>query len=225
MKKIMMRFSTILIYLILVLSLSGFDIVTLIDLKSIVLVVLGTIFLSLSSIKRGMKKQDICSILSWNAIVVSYLTTFIFLFMSLSTMKTTDNLLMEIALNCRTLLYGFIIFVLLKSDEKERIEKIEKNVMHDNKGRDNRLHLNSENEENIAEVQTNLSAEDIYYMFRELGLTQRESEIARLAKNGLSNKEIADEMYIAESTVKKHMSHIFEKLQLSNRENLKNIKI
>lgn len=225
MKNIMMRFSTILIYLILVLSLSGFDLVILIDLKSIVLVVLGTIFLSLSSIKRGMKKQDISSILSWNAIVVSYLTTFIFLFMSLSTMKSMDYLLREIALNCRTLLYGFIIFVLLKSDEKERIEKIEKNVMHDNKGRDNRLHLNSENEENIAEVQTNLSAEDIYYMFRELGLTQRESEIARLAKSGLSNKEIADEMYIAESTVKKHMSHIFEKLQLSNRENLKNIKV
>lgn len=222
MKKIMMRFSTILIYLILVLSLSGFDLVILIDLKSIVLVVLGTIFLSLSSIKRGMKKQDISSILSWNAIVVSYLTTFIFLFMSLSTLKSMDYLLREIALNCRTLLYGFIIFVLLKSDEKERIEK---NVMHDNKGRDNRLHLNSENEENIAEVQTNLSAEDIYYMFRELGLTQRESEIARLAKSGLSNKEIADEMYIAESTVKKHMSHIFEKLQLSNRENLKNIKV
>lgn len=219
MKKIIIRFSTILIYLLLVLSLSGFHLVSLIDMKSIVLTVGGTIFLSLGSIKKGMRKQELRSILSWNAIVVSYLTTFIFLFISLSTMKTENNFLMEIALNCRTLLYGFILFVLFKNDEEEKKDSTPTQVEQKDK---NAIHLSGKVEYETNGI-ANLTAEDIYYKFRELGLTQREAEIARLAKNGLSNKEIAEEMYIAESTVKKHMSHIFEKLVLTNRENLKSI--
>ena len=48
-----------------------------------------------------------------------------------------------------------------------------------------------------------------------------EIEIVYLMKNGLTNKEIAEDLFIAESTVKKHISHIFEKLQVGSREELK----
>ena len=48
-------------------------------------------------------------------------------------------------------------------------------------------------------------------------LTERERETALLVKEGLSNKEIASRLDITERTVKQHMSHIFEKLGVSDR--------
>ena len=48
-------------------------------------------------------------------------------------------------------------------------------------------------------------------------LTRREVEIVRLIDEGLSNKEIAARLQIEVSTVKNHVHHILEKLQLKNR--------
>ena len=42
-------------------------------------------------------------------------------------------------------------------------------------------------------------------------LTGREKEVAWLLYLGYTNRQIADELYIAETTVKKHVTHIFEK--------------
>ncbi|GAA4710630.1 response regulator [Brevibacillus fulvus] len=48
-------------------------------------------------------------------------------------------------------------------------------------------------------------------------LTPREKEILQLVANGHTNKEISSQLHIAENTVKNHIKHILEKLQLSNR--------
>ena len=48
-------------------------------------------------------------------------------------------------------------------------------------------------------------------------LTDRERQIVRLVSEGLSNKEIARRLNIADGTIKVHLHHIFEKLQVSNR--------
>ncbi len=48
-------------------------------------------------------------------------------------------------------------------------------------------------------------------------LTPREREIVALAVEGLKNRDIADRLGISEGTVKLHLHHVYEKLELSGR--------
>ena len=48
-------------------------------------------------------------------------------------------------------------------------------------------------------------------------LTSRELQIVRLIDRGLSNKEIARSLRIALPTVKNHIHHVLEKLQVQGR--------
>lgn len=48
-------------------------------------------------------------------------------------------------------------------------------------------------------------------------LTIREKQILAEISNGLSNQKIANKFCITQNTVKKHISHIFEKLSLNDR--------
>ena len=48
-------------------------------------------------------------------------------------------------------------------------------------------------------------------------LTARELEVYRLIADGLSNNEIAQQLYISDTTVKTHITHILQKLGLRDR--------
>ncbi len=48
-------------------------------------------------------------------------------------------------------------------------------------------------------------------------LTDRERQIMRLVSEGLSNKEIGRRLNITDGTIKVHLHHIFQKLDISNR--------
>jgi DNA-binding CsgD family transcriptional regulator len=56
--------------------------------------------------------------------------------------------------------------------------------------------------------------------FDTYGLSDREREIVVLLVQGFRNREIADRFSIAESTVKGHVSHIFDKFGVDNRSGL-----
>ena len=48
-------------------------------------------------------------------------------------------------------------------------------------------------------------------------LTEREVEVLRFLAHGLTTAQTGTEMFISENTVKTHIRHILEKLEVSNR--------
>ena len=52
---------------------------------------------------------------------------------------------------------------------------------------------------------------------QEFGITRREHEILELIANGLSNREIAEKLFVSENTVKTHSSRLFDKLSAKRR--------
>lgn len=66
------------------------------------------------------------------------------------------------------------------------------------------------------------SAERVTSKDNRYGLTKRELEVAKLAAKRMSNKEIAEQLFIAESTVKSNLKVIFNKLGINSRNDLKN---
>jgi DNA-binding CsgD family transcriptional regulator len=51
----------------------------------------------------------------------------------------------------------------------------------------------------------------------DLGITPRELEILELIAEGMSNREIAEKLFVSENTVKTHSSRVFDKLGAKRR--------
>lgn len=49
------------------------------------------------------------------------------------------------------------------------------------------------------------------------GLTEREQQVVELICKGLKNKEIADQLFITETTVRHHLTSVFSKLEITSR--------
>ncbi len=56
--------------------------------------------------------------------------------------------------------------------------------------------------------------------FAEKGITDKEFEIIELVAKGLSNREIAEQLFLSEGTVRNYLSNILDKLELRDRTQL-----
>jgi two-component system, NarL family, response regulator LiaR len=52
---------------------------------------------------------------------------------------------------------------------------------------------------------------------REIGLTERESEILSLLSTGMTNRELSGHLYVSENTIKTQLRHLYAKLNVRNR--------
>ena len=64
---------------------------------------------------------------------------------------------------------------------------------------------------------------DISLLSEQFALTKREQQIVILVLEGKSNKEIENELYISNKTVKAHLYNIYRKLKVKNRLQLMNV--
>lgn len=69
--------------------------------------------------------------------------------------------------------------------------------------------------ERIVEVTTPVKIDDD--KIKGLGLSTREMEVLQLISEGLSNAEIGERLFIAETTIKSHVSNVFVKLDVKRR--------
>ncbi len=110
-----------------------------------------------------------------------------------------------LAVTCTGVLY-MVLFLLILLPVKVRLER--------------RLVTYMEEPEDGEKEREEAQGQRLYFSLRAQGLTDRETEVARLAATGMHNDEIGRELYISTATVKKHMTHILEKMQCTNREEL-----
>ena len=52
---------------------------------------------------------------------------------------------------------------------------------------------------------------------QEKGLSKRESEVVILVVQGLTNKQVADRLCVAEKTVKFHLTNVYKRMRISRR--------
>jgi DNA-binding CsgD family transcriptional regulator len=77
------------------------------------------------------------------------------------------------------------------------------------------------NKEKVVIKEIPIAAPDRFRLnqsrLQELGITPRELEILELIARGLSNREIAEQLFVSENTVKTHSSRLFDKLSARRR--------
>ncbi len=66
-------------------------------------------------------------------------------------------------------------------------------------------------------ISTSAPAEIDETSIQQLGITNREYEVLELVAQGLSNQEIADRLFLSESTIKTHVSSLLTKLDAKRR--------
>lgn len=171
--------------------------------------------------KRTMKKNKLIFYL----LIILYSVLFIFTFIMQWISVRNPNL--RWIINGSTLLLGLIagtlFYFLYQSNNKKNVDiKNDKNE-EDNKQdvsmlEDNRVEDSAAEQDNAVEKQEEVPSKEIYIKFADVYiLTKRETQIGYLVFSGYTNQQIAEELYISETTVKKHLTHIYEKTQTGGR--------
>lgn len=70
---------------------------------------------------------------------------------------------------------------------------------------------------NSLHKSVNISEEINHQKIKDLEITSREYEVLQAISEGLSNKEIADKLFLSESTIKTHVSNLLLKLHAKRR--------
>lgn len=201
----------LLLYLLALSFLLGFDIRRLIGFRDIGAFLVGTVLLALPFYNESGSRTDkwyrFLETCGRHAIDAGVIQTFLLLFVRMSQRQNYIGLPAEIALCFRPMLYAFCTKLILEKDERNWSREDDS--------------FGKQHGETGSFTEDGLQIKEITYEdCIQAGLTKREAEIALLVCRGCSNGEISEELVISQATVKKHMSNIFEKTDISKREEL-----
>lgn len=194
------------------------------DVRIIGLVMLGTGILCLPYLCEKQTSAAWQEIFGKNAMMAGYLEAFFMVFSSMNTTELIwERLLREIAMDLRPIFYGYVLYIIFYREDADRKTKKQPKVQTRQPEAEVSPGAQAGAEEIPGNKESTCGKEAAYETekpWENGNLTRREKEVAALAARGLSNREIADELCISETTVKKHMSNIFEKLNIDSREKL-----
>lgn len=203
-QKLILRSIVILVFVVAFGLFSGCDFTKLIAGKELLGLLVGTLFLSATNYKRGMKMYELLGYYRSSVLLMGMLMTFLSLFERMSRCNELQMLSQEMALSLRTLLYALCIYIMIPEHLNHK-EKQECKINPEEKN----LPGQAENPVvALAQIRENYQ------------LTAREAEIVELIYQNKSNHEIAELLFISEATVKKHTNHIYHKTGVENREGL-----
>lgn len=210
MKTGFIKIITLLGYLGLIFMAAGLSWEKFMDIRILLLVITGTFILAVPELLKKKRSSFmnmplglilLAGILERQSINAGLLLSFLLLFSDSSQAGSSYEGIFQAVLCFRPLFYGYCIYILL------HVEKVPEEVMQ---------------EDTVGE-DTVIPQEDEYSRLRNLGLTNREAEIAGYLLHGRSNHEIAETLTISEATVKKHISNIFQKLNIGRREQISEV--
>lgn len=194
MKRTVKNLAAVVLYMLFLCCLLKTEALLLFSPRHIGMFLAGCIILCVPYLEKGIRREEFKRIFRKNAIMAGYLETFMLIFVSMIQKKIApEELLAELALDLRPLFYGFVCYVVFKEEACPKIQEGEKEIRE-------------------RETKHNLDLSR---------LTRAEKQVAHLAGRGLTNREIGEELCISEATVKKHMSNIFEKLEINSRRELR----
>ena len=183
----------LLLYLLLLSFVTEFEIGRLFDARSFLAMLAGSFLLTLPFCRKGMRAEEFFTVFGSRSIDAGLIQVFLLVFIRLSDERAYEGLLPDLAMCFRPMLYAFCFRMILDREDGKKDDQ------------------SSGGHTGELTMAACLAA----------GLTNREAEIALLVCRGRSNREIGQELFISETTVKKHLSNMFEKTGIKKREELR----
>lgn len=206
MKRIGKSLAAVLVYLLMLCIILKAKAVLLFSPRHIGMFFLGCLILCLPYLEKKSSFSDWKEIFRNNAMMAGGLEAFMLIFVGMSREgMMPEEAVTEIALGMRPLFYGFVCYVVLRGGKAQPQKDM------------------PPMEEDMLPVGGNMPpAKEEVPKYDFSCLTRQERQVAALIEKGLTNREIGEELCISETTVKKHVSNIFEKLGISSRKDLQN---
>lgn len=202
------RFWGLLLYLLLLGALMEFHWNLLLRPIPLISVLVGVLILTGCQYRRGIPIPELLGLAQWNAFFAGMMTTLLSLLSIITAQHPTLLESYHMAAKLIPLIYGSILYLLLGS------LRIEPNISQES---DDRL---------TWEEQTGLfSPQTAMPILVGKGFSPRECHVALKILEGCPNKEIAEQLYISETTVKKHIQNMFRKCGAVDRQDFQKLYI
>ena len=148
--------------------------------------------------------------------------TFTIVMEYISILNQGQRLLVNASTFAMALVSGFLFWVILHNKTEEKSgQRAHRKEAEDATGKEN-FFQDSKKYDIIYEETKGVPDKQQFLSFAaKHELTRRETEIGFLLLNDYTNLQISEELFIAETTVKKHLTHIYEKTKTDGRKAFK----